>query len=153
MTYCENGPHDTLYFNNPAPMFRGDPRRPWIDITSEKLVQRHLGMITLQDYLKTIGSSLDSMGAAEFVDNKLDEFKVFLKNYKVTDKILIPDSYGGAADYRVILSNGLNQLKAKKDAHPELYQVPNGVTTKSKSLLDALYEEGIIPTYSFPKML
>lgn len=95
-------------------MFRGDPRRPWIDITSEKLVQRHLGMITLQDYLKTIGSSLDSMGAAEFVDNKLDEFKVFLKNYKVTDKILIPDSYGGAADYRVILSNGLNQLKAKK---------------------------------------
>lgn len=141
----------TLYFNNPAPMFRGDPRRPWIDITSEKLVQRHLGMITLQDYLKTIGSSLDSMGAAEFVDNKLDEFKVFLKNYKVTDKILIPDSYGGAADYRVILSNGLNQLKAKKDAHPELYQVPNGVTTKSKSLLDALYEEGIIPTYSFPK--
>lgn len=151
VTYCENGPHDTLYFNNPAPMFRGDPRRPWIDITSEKLVQRHLGMITLQDYLKTIGSSLDSMGAAEFVDNKLDEFKVFLKNYKVTDKILIPDSYGGAADYRVILSNGLNQLKAKKDAHPELYQVPNGVTTKSKSLLDALYEEGIIPTYSFPK--
>ena len=151
VTYCENGPHDTLYFNNPAPMFRGDPRRPWIDITSEKLVQRHLGMITLQDYLKTIGSSLDSMGAAEFVDNKLDEFKVFLKNYKVTDKILIPDSYGGAADYRVILSNGLDQLKAKKDAHPELYQVPNGVTTKSKSLLDALYEEGIIPTYSFPK--
>lgn len=73
VTYCENGPHDTLYFNNPAPMFRGDPRRPWIDISSEKLVQRHLGMITLQDYLKTIGSSLDSMGAAEFVDNKLDE--------------------------------------------------------------------------------
>lgn len=151
VTYCENGPHDTLYFNNPAPMFRGDPRRPWIDISSEKLVQRHLGMITLQDYLKTIGSSLDSMGAAEFVDNKLDEFKVFLKNYKVIDKILIPDSYGGAADYRVILSNGLDQLKAKKDAHPELYQIPNGVTTKSKSLLDALYEEGIIPTYSFPK--
>ena len=148
VTYCENGPHDTLYFNNPAPMFRGDPRRPWIDITSEKLVQRHLGMITLQDYLKTIGSSLDSMGAAEFVDNKLDEFKVFLKNYKVIDKILIPDSYGGAADYRVILSNGLDQLKAKKDAHPELYQIPNGVTTKSKSLLDALYEEGIYKNYS-----
>lgn len=76
---------------------------------------------------------------------------MFLKNYKVTDKILIPDSYGGAADYRVILNNGLDQLKTKKDAHPELYQVPNGVTTKSKSLLDALYEEGIIPTYSFPK--
>lgn len=27
VTFCEDGPHDTLYFNNPVPMFRGDPRR------------------------------------------------------------------------------------------------------------------------------
>ena len=151
VTYCENGPHDTLYFNNPAPMFRGDPRSPWIDITSEKLIQRHLGMITLQDYLKSITSSLESISAIDFLDNKLDEFKAFQSKYKVTDKILIPNTYWGATDYREILSIGLDQLKAKRDAHPELYQVPNGVTFKSKSLLDALYEEGLIPTYSFPK--
>lgn len=151
VTYCENGPHDTLYFNDPAPMFQGDPRRPWIDITSEKLVQRHLGMVTLQDYLKSIHSSLESMAAIEFLDNYLDAYKAYQKQYKVTDKVLIPDSYGGAEDYRIILSKGLDALKKKKDDHPELYQIPNGVTTKSKSLLDALYEEGLIPTYSFPK--
>lgn len=28
VTFCEEGPHDTLYFNDPTPMFRGDPRKP-----------------------------------------------------------------------------------------------------------------------------
>lgn len=26
VTFCEDGPHDSLYFSNPVPMFRGDPR-------------------------------------------------------------------------------------------------------------------------------
>ena len=38
----------------------------------------------------------------------------------------------------------MDSLKRKKDSHPEMYE-------PAKSLLDALYEEGIIPTYSFPK--
>ena len=50
VTFCEDGPHDTLYFNDPIPMFRGDPRKPWIDIRSEKLIQRHLAMVILQEY-------------------------------------------------------------------------------------------------------
>ena len=32
VTFCEDGPHDMLYFNDPTPMFRGDPRKPWIDV-------------------------------------------------------------------------------------------------------------------------
>ena len=51
VTFCEDGPHDMLYFKNPEPMFRGEPRRPWIDIYSPKLVSRHLSMIILQDFL------------------------------------------------------------------------------------------------------
>lgn len=54
VTFCEDGPHDSLYFSNPVPMFRGDPRKPWIDISSEKITQRHLGMVALQTYLREI---------------------------------------------------------------------------------------------------
>ena len=39
VTFCEDGPHDSLYYNNPVPMFRGDARRPWIDIQSAKLLK------------------------------------------------------------------------------------------------------------------
>ena len=38
------------------------------------------------------------------------------------------------------------------DSHPELFTTDNGFgKQKEKSMLDTLYEEGIIPTYSFPK--
>ena len=46
--FCEDGPHDAYYFNNPEPILRGDPRRPWIDIKSSKLIQRHLNMVILE---------------------------------------------------------------------------------------------------------
>src|SRR5699024_1294200 len=62
VTYCDNGPHDTYYFQNPEPMLQGDPRRPWIDISSEKLIQRHLSMAALQEFLKQDANSLELMG-------------------------------------------------------------------------------------------
>lgn len=84
-------------------MFRGDPRRPWIDGRSEKLLQRHLVMVVLQEFLAEKHMSLDT-------------------------------------------------LKEKCHAHPELFGVDEGAKEgDAKVLLDALYEEGIIPTYSFPK--
>lgn len=48
--------------------------------------------------------------------------------------------------------NAFDLLKEKCKAHPELFGVEEGAKeSEAKVLLDALYEEGIIPTYSFPK--
>ena len=66
VTFCEDGPHDMLYYNEPVPMFRGDARRPWIDIASEKLLQRHLGIVAMQEFLATQGESMDHIAAAMF---------------------------------------------------------------------------------------
>lgn len=50
------------------------------------------------------------------------------------------------------LEASLDALKTKCEAHPELFGVDEGAKeSDAKVLLDALYEEGIIPTYSFPK--
>lgn len=154
VTFCEDGPHDSLYFNDPVPMFRGDPRRPWVDISSEKLLQRHLSMVVLQEYLATIYASLDTISAAHFLDAYLDEFKRFLDAYHVSrDGTLLQNSEDFDVDaFRTELSAALDKLKEKRDVHPELYGVTeNGELDTAKDLLDALYEEGIIPTYSFPK--
>lgn len=154
VTFCEDGPHDTLYFSNPIPMFRGDPRRPWIDIGSEKLLQRHLAMVIIQEYLGKHSDSLDNLAAVSFVDEHLVGFLEFAKNYNVTSNdLLLPK--GAVFDYRAFfedLSVALNLLKKKRDDHPELYGADGGLEdSEAKTLLDALYEEGIIPTYSFPK--
>ena len=154
VTFCEDGPHDTLYFRNPVPMFRGDPRRPWIDIESNKLLQRHIVMVAFQEYLGKNSSSLDMIAAAAFLDDHLGKFLEYVKNYRVAkDDLLIPN--GVDFDYCAYiesLTNDLYDLKKKRDDHPELFGVEdNSSNTDTKTLLDALYEEGIIPTYSFPK--
>ncbi len=154
VTFCEDGPHDTLYFNDPIPMFRGDPRKPWIDIRSEKLLQRHLAMVILQEYLAENHMSLDTVPAAAFLQDFLDGFKNYLASYNVDkDKLLLPI---GATFHYLAFENELKKsfdtLKEKCQTHPELFGVDEGAKEgDAKVLLDALYEEGIIPTYSFPK--
>ncbi len=154
VTFCEDGPHDTLYFNDPVPMFRGDPRKPWIDIRSEKLIQRHLAMVILQGFLAKQNMSLDTIPAAAFLQDYLDDFKNYLSSYNPdSDKLLVP--IGAAFHYSTFekeFKEAFETLKEKCQAHPELFGVDEGAKEgEAKVLLDALYEEGIIPTYSFPK--
>lgn len=155
VTYCENGPHDTLYFNNPVPMFRGNPRTPWIDVQSEKLIQRHLSIVIFENYLRKTNRSLDTVPAAEFLDDDLDVFSAYLKGLDIDiNNILIPENITFDKQKLIdALINSMDLLKSRKNQHPELYGVKdNGELDKNaKSLLDALYEEGVIPTYSFPK--
>lgn len=72
-------------------MFRGDPRKPWIDIRSEKLLQRHLAMVILQEFLSENHMSLDTVSAAVFLNDFLDSFKNYLAAYDADkDKLLLP---------------------------------------------------------------
>lgn len=154
VTFCEDSPHDTLYFKDPIPMFRGDPRKPWIDVSSNKLIQRHFTMIAMQEFLEKNNVSLDTMPAATFLKDHIESFSQFLANYdKKDDPLLFPgkaiNDYGQFCND---ITTPLNGLAEKCTAHPELFGVEEGAKEKdAKCLLDALYEEGIIPTYSFPK--
>lgn len=110
VTFCEDGPHDTLYFNDPVPMFRGDPRKPWIDIRSEKLIQRHLAMVILQGFLAKQNMSLDAIPAAAFLQDYLDDFKNYLSSYNPdSDKLLVP--IGAAFHYSTFEKNSKKLLK------------------------------------------
>lgn len=150
VTFCEDGPHDTLYFKDPVPMFRGDPRQPWIDIKSEKLLRRHLNIIVLKDFLDRINNSMDSISTIEFIDDYYNSFIHYLEDLEVpTNGILLPeDDTLDLEEFKQELIKSLHALKDKRIAHPELYATKGRL---KKSLLDAVYEEGIIPTYSFPK--
>ena len=126
VTFCEDGPHDTLYFRAPVPMFRGDPRRPWIDIHSEKLLQRHLAMVVFQEFLKrkqqTVADkpvSLDALSAATFLDEYLEEFERYVRAYiPPAASVLLPA--GTQIDlpaFQDELMAALNQMKEKRDRH------------------------------------
>lgn len=153
VTFCENGPHDALYFRDPSPMFRGDPRRPWIDTRSSRLLQRHLSMVVIQDYCEQNGlQGLDEIPAANFLSTHMDSFLKFLESWPVLcDGILLDKNVDiEENDFRQGLRQSLKSLYEKWRKHPELYESA-GPVIQARNLLDALYEESIIPTYSFPK--
>lgn len=153
VTFCENGPHDALYFRDPSPMFRGDPRRPWIDTHSSRLLQRHLSMVVIQDYCERHGlPGLDDMPATLFLSAHKDEFLRFLETWPVLRDGILLDRNADIkeSDFRRNLRQALENLYEKWRKHPELYETM-GVGIQARSMLDALYEESIIPTYSFPK--
>lgn len=154
VTFCGDGPHDTLYFSNPTPMFRGDSRRPWIDTEGEKLLHRHLSIVILREFLSAKGSSLDAEQAADFLDDSLEDFFSYLERCRMREgSVLMPRRVN--LDFKKFcesLKSALQELKQKKDRHPELFGAAEYMGTRNgKSLLDALYEIGAIPTYSFPK--
>ena len=154
VTFCEDGPHDMQYFNDPIPMLRGDPRKPWIDVQSEKLLQRHMAMVLLQEFLTKNHMSLDTISTAIFLKDYFESFKNFLASYNFDEnRFLLPaETVFHYSVFKNELKESFEALKEKCQAHPELYGVEEGAKEgDAKILLDALYEEGIIPTYSFPK--
>lgn len=110
-------------------------------------------MVALQTYLREKSNSLDAIPAIEFLDEHLQPFSRFLEIFEISkDDILVPvGSKGALGSYKDELEKSLSALKQKRDDHPELFETDDSSDSGKKSLLDALYEEGVIPTYSFPK--
>ncbi|GHU55255.1 hypothetical protein AGMMS49975_16810 [Clostridia bacterium] len=153
VTFCENGVHDSRYFRNPEQMFRGTPRKPWIDIESEKLLWRHMSIIVVSGFLRSVSESLDKTETIDFFENWYGKFLIFAENFHNYKGIVLPLSINPdfETSHHEHLVKELNKLNEKRRVHPELYE--KTMFTDGKNLLGALYEEGIIPTYSFPKNL
>lgn len=152
VTYTDNGPHDSFYFNNPERIISGDPRCPAIDIDNRKLLYRHLNVVYFADYLRQYHMSANDIGIIDFVKNYAQRFISFveekhLKNEEI--KILIPETLRRYVDLQKLeLVDSITKLSNKVVQFEDDYYDSNN---NEKKLLDVLLEEGIFPTYSFPR--
>lgn len=158
VTLCQGSPYDLMYFKDPAPMLRGDPRTPWIDVHAEKLIFRHLSIISFEEFLQILNYqqklelSMDKLSIFDFMKDFYDRFILYLDNLPTNSLMsAIPQNEKiDLSKFKTTLVTRLNQLKDKIDQHPELFKSTNNYRMIDKTLFDCLYEEGIIPTYSFP---
>ena len=121
-------------------------------------------MIFLQEYFLLEGVSLDAIEAASFFDKdgsvNMSGFLLWLQDKLPLDatraEVLVPnyaefdwDNYSGA------LTERLNVIALKVNSEPLIYgkraSTVEGKESKAKSLMDVFFEEGILPTYSFPR--
>lgn len=147
VTFCEDGPHDTLYFKNPRSMVRGDARSPWIDAHNVTLIRRHLALVAIHDFLEKYGLNIDHIPAMDFIQEYLERFNEFLTSWNIdTQSVLLPP--GVELDIvdsmKPKLRIGLRGIQQRCEKYPDLF-------SSTVTLLDVLYQSGLIPTYSFPK--
>lgn len=50
LTYAQNGPHDSYYYDNPRAIVAGPPRNPDIKIDNPKIARRHVASYLLQTF-------------------------------------------------------------------------------------------------------
>ncbi|WP_352404957.1 DEAD/DEAH box helicase [Sporanaerobacter acetigenes] len=167
VTYTEDGPHDSWYFREPDRMISGEPRTPWIDYDNNKLIKRHLNLILLQEYFTGVGESIDNIDVMNFFNCKSSyNYQNFIQwlgsNTPLEEKrtnILIPNSNDfNWDDYKNKLINEMNTLGENVNENPIKYarkNISNVDNLKSEQnsnmLLDVLFSEGFLPTYSFPR--
>lgn len=50
LTYAQNGPHDSFYYNDPAHIVAGPPRNPDVKVDNEKIARRHVTSFLFQTF-------------------------------------------------------------------------------------------------------
>lgn len=152
VTYTDNGPHDSYYFNHPEKIIAGEPRHPFIDTDNQKLIYRHLNVIYVSEYLDKYGVSANAMGIIDFINNHLNLFFDFLENTSFTKQeleSLVPGrDYSHVEEQKQLLIKALETLQRKVYDFKDDYFDSND---NEKKILDVFLEEGIFPTYSFPR--
>lgn len=168
VTYTEDGPHDSWYYKEPDKMISGEPRIPWIDYDNYKLIKRHLNMILLQEYFMEIGKSIEDIDVISFFNcGSSYNYKNFIQwlNLKIPiekkrTEVLIPNSGGfNWENYKGEFINEIQLLGKNVEDNPMKYKRKNiSSTDNSKGdldnnikLLDTLFIESFLPTYSFPR--
>lgn len=149
VTFCGSGPHDAYYFHDPDRMLNGAPMRPWVDVNNEKLVSRHINMLILRDYfMNRLHQELDDekrCSAADFLKkDTLNLFFAWMKTWGLPEgQVLSTDSRFDLQSLKLKLEQKLTELSERAAAQSDEF--------KAQSVLDCLFAEGLVPTYSFPK--
>lgn len=152
VTYTDNGPHDSYYFNNPEKIIAGEPRYPSIDMHNQKLIYRHMNVVFVSDFLSKYNKAANTIGIIDFINNYYDEFCEYVARKMFSEgelNGLIPISmHNDLKRQKQDLLISLEVLKKKVNQFNEDYYDSNN---NEKNVLDIFLEEGIFPTYSFPR--
>ena len=152
VTYADNRPHDSYYFHNPEKIISGEPRTPWIDVHNVKLVSRHFNVMLITEFFDSIYSGADQQEIDKFYTQWYSQFSNYIHSKQARDfdmTTLIPDGIDfDFNQYKNKFLAEMDTLKHKVENFPENYKDKGD---SFKTVLDTLLEEGIFPTYSFPK--
>lgn len=179
VTFAQGGTHDAYYFDNPAFMISASPRTPRVTSDNPRLAERHINSFLIQTFFHealdamspreqqqlaeertnvmsaygTTGEFFEDPGTLSF-----SEFRRWLGKATANPSAAplrevlnwlpseVATSAGTTANQFVLetATELLRRMEVIRDA------LSDASVERSASLLDTLFDKGILPTYAFP---
>ncbi|CCV65553.1 Putative DEAD/DEAH box helicase [Paracholeplasma brassicae] len=135
--YAQGGPHDTFYFNSPDKIIRGKLRKPWIDVKNDKIIYRHFNLVLFSRFFDSTSYSLYDITMEKFKEI-FDDFIKYVKEIQFSEVEVNEYFINHSIEvFKIKLANDLDNFVSSQ-------------IEDSRKIFDALFETGILPTYSFP---
>jgi len=179
VTYADSGPHDHFYFHHPEGMIAGDPRRPLLSIDRQALARRHVCAYLLQTFFHEQIDRLDpaersrlererrslftALGTwSEFFEGQgpltFAAFRAWVdtRGSAVARAAAdwLPDEVapGGVDARAAFVADTARELIERLERLRSARRPPAGGNgdPEDGGLLDALFDEGLLPSYAFP---
>lgn len=162
VTYAQNNPHDSHYFENPADLIAGQPKLTGLDIANPTLVERHAFAEILQEFfdntvvVRATGNVFAALGTTvNFFsgtgDGTLPELRTWLQSDPAARETL--DRIGkwlpteSNLTPQTCVNELLQRLAGLRTA--ALGPLPFG----EDKLIEFLFVHGVLPAYAFPRDL
>jgi ATP-dependent helicase YprA (DUF1998 family) len=162
VTYAQNSPHDSHYFENPGTIIAGEPTLPGVDTDNEKIVERHIRAQFIQEFFHSqnlnagsadifsvLGSTMGFFdGDGEF---SLLSFKKWLEKSPGSIAVCtaiqqwLPFSFKKAP--RTVALEFVARLDAIRPASVD------ELDPSEEDLIEYMFAKGFLPAYAFPRDL
>ena len=152
VTYTDVGPHDSYYFNNPEKIISGEPRAPFIDINNGKLIYRHLNVVCFTEFFNRYDTSANLVSVFDFFNEFYNDFISYINEENLDSEELIDLVPGKDKNYIIKQKEKIKEILSRIKEKVELFESDYyDSNNEPKTVLDVMLEEGVFPTYSFPR--
>lgn len=161
VTYAQNSPHDSHYFDNPEPIIAGEPTLPGVDIDNPKIIERHIRAQLIQAYFHGQPHSL----ARGDIFSVLGETMSFYTGRGPFSLVALDEWIGGAGAHTPLAairgwlpaSYTRDPFDVAKDFVRDLEEArpttPQELDPTEDKLIEFLFTRGFLPAYAFPRDL
>lgn len=173
LTFADNSPHESHYFNNPEEMIGADASEPIIYAGNEKIAERHINASLMELFFdpseverdaavfESLGNSQDFFEGDEddryslpSFENWLDK-KVFVDDSDKAQRLgrLLPEELGegrsGDWEREFVKTTAQNFIDDLRDLRDDT-DWEQGQDSDDENLLNTLIDAALFPTFSFP---
>lgn len=171
LTFADNSPHESYYFNNPDEMIAADASEPIIYAGNEKIAERHINASLMERFfdpsdIDPEAAVFESLGdSQEFFEGdgeySLAEFEdwldnvVFVPDSDVAQNLgeLLPEELGEgrSGDWETeFVKNTARKFRLQLQKLRDDTDWEQGQDSDDEELLNTLIDSALFPTFSFP---